>query len=733
MRKKKLLSATIAATVVLSATLGGCSLVSSNTAADMNQVIAEVNISEATTFDKKFDDYKSTVGTSNVIKRELVAYFLNAGYSYVQSGMPYNQVFTQLLNGLVENEVLTQYATMYLMDYKATEEGKTSSQLVAEYTKFDGQEGKTEAEIQAEKYEYLLGGADSDDVKLAKYSLFSSLNSAIDSYEERIIDSDDSSSGSGTRSTPGGVDSEEDDYYPANEDGSLNYNVYTGFKGYLLTDSGAYQDDCVDGTRRNTRIRAYNDFINSLASSSYDLVDKKTENLRDILSLNYIKDEYVSQLEQRIINKYYDLYEEEQKEGLKANNYSYIEKTYNDILNLQTETYSSESSFSSALGNMSDSTFVLYAPDSSEDGTYGFVYNILLPFSASQSAQLTELQSLYKDEDLDGGYTVDYFVARNALLKNIETTDQRSAWFNGDTKYAYHKDGSDYFGNSGWLFFENNLEKNYRYKPLEKYLGAYSYNGTVLETEDDFVLIPEKLDIDDMLKEFMDYVNYATGTTAITADSINPVAGYYNLSEDNLYDKSGKEEKIDYEKFVYAYGKANITDTEAGNRANLMNKDSVQYKALSAVNELQYAYTTDTGVLSQYVGYSINAGDTDYIKEFEHAAHKAVNSGAGSWAVCAGDYGWHLIYVTYTFDNKGIAQYTPDWAANIDKEGTFENLFYEMIKTNDIKDISTTRRTQIITEYKSDSTVKKYQERYQDLLDIQNSNSNSNSNSNTNS
>ena len=68
---------------------------------------------------------------------------------------------------------------------------------------------------------------------------------------------------------------------------------------------------------------------------------------------------------------------------------------------------------------------------------------------------------------------------------------------------------------------------------------------------------------------------------------------------------------------------------------------------------------------------------------------KAVNNGTGSFAVCAGDYGWHLVYVTYTFDVADTTEhngevYSPDWT-KIGTEGTFEDLFYEWIKNNDIK------------------------------------------------
>ena len=150
-----------------------------------------------------------------------------------------------------------------------------------------------------------------------------------------------------------------------------------------------------------------------------------------------------------------------------------------------------------------------------------------------------------------------------------------------------------------------------------------------------------------------------------------------------------------------------------------MNPDTTQYKAMSAVNELQFAYTTDTGVLSNYIGYTVSAYDTSYIKEFEYAAKAAVNEGAGAFTVCAGDYGWHLIYVTYAFDLNGgkVNGETIDWS-RIKIEGTFENLFFEWIKSNDLSNVTSTRRSKIISDFNKDSTVVKYQDRYQDLLDL---------------
>ena len=98
-------------------------------------------------------------------------------------------------------------------------------------------------------------------------------------------------------------------------------------------------------------------------------------------------------------------------------------------------------------------------------------------------------QKIYADEELDGGYKPEYYVARNALLGLIETTDQRAAWFNGEKEYAFNaKDTVErYYGKDAgkeWLFFENNVSNPDKYESIEKYAGLYPYNGTVVEKND---------------------------------------------------------------------------------------------------------------------------------------------------------------------------------------------------------------------------------------------------------
>ena len=709
MKKKSFAAIALTSCIALGATFTGCSLISTNNKLDMERVIATVDISKSDKFDAEdLETYKSAVSSTKIIKRELISYFLNVGYSYIQNGSSYKDTFNALINALIDNAVLVQYSTVELL--------KANPSVLDAFVK------ETD---EVEKYKLLL---DEDDINLATYKLYYSINTAIDNFEKEVIDEeDDGYKGTDKRTTPTNLNTEQDDYYPYIEkDGKkvLNYGIYTGYNNNTLENSGVYQDDALDGTKRSTRIKAYNKFVNNLRNNN--LVDSETEaeNFTNILELKYIKVEYASQLESRIINKYYDIYEKEQEDKLLTDNY--IQTVYEELLTSQTENFSkSVSSFDSAMTSMSSSSFILYSPSTNDSdwdkdfAKFGFIYNILLPFNSRQNVQLNALKSI---QTADGNYDY-YYAERNRLLKSIETEDQRSAWFNGETDYSFKPEESfgDYFGKSSgreYLFFEDNLTdsgKGGRYKKLQAYYGRYSYNGRVFKNEDEsYTLIPNKLNIDDMLAEFSAYVNDVVGPNSVEFyNGYTPENSNDNYYLQDKFVKDGTKDEIDYEKLIYAEGKVKF---EYDNK-NLMNPETDQYKAMSAVNELQFAYTTDVGVLSNYIGYSVTAYDTSYIKEFEYAAKKAISKGEGSFSVCAGDYGWHLIYVTNVFE-EGETYKELDWLNNVKVEGTFENLFFEWIKGNDLSDISTTKRTKILNDFNKDTSVTKYENRYQDLLDL---------------
>lgn len=708
---KKIVGALVAACLCLTPVIGGCST-STNNRKDMEQVIAEVDISSVADKDEVVEKYGEAIGKSSIIKRDLVAYFLNAGSSLYNSGSSYSQIITTLVDELVNTEVLTQYSTMYLLNEKGLTAEQFNNPVVSAEDKDDPQI------VEAKKYEQIL---DADQINIAKYTLYTTINNAIDGYEQREIE-EEKTSGEGTRTTPGNVDTEVEDYYPKTSEGALDYGVYTGYDGYLLDKSGIYQEDVLKGSTRTTRRRAYNSFLTNL-KRNYLLGEK--EDSDDVLNLDYVQEEYVSQLKSRVIATYYDKYEELVEQSLTP---QYLTETFNNTFDSQSISNNTAESFATAMDGMSDTDLILYAPEPEiAENRYGFVYNILLPFDSVQNRDLALLQSEAGYDSQTRTFETpekqdEYYYKRNQLIKSVKGEDQRGVWINGETEYYFDASEEElgfYNGEDSarkYLFFENNLTDSSRYESLSKYDGRYAFNGKVNENG---VPIAAKLDIDGLLTEFSAYLEYVLDGAATVEYSAD--GSFYTNEEFRKKDASDNlTDKFDYSKFIYAEGKVDFgTATQQDTRENVLKKDSAQYKALSAVNELQFAYTTDTAILSTYLGYSVSTADTNFIPEFEYAAQKAVRGGAGTFNVCAGDYGWHLIYCTYAFDVSDGAQvsHSTDWS-NIKNEGTFENLFYEWVKDTDLVDLSTTRRSKLISVYKKDATVKKYQDRYQDLLDL---------------
>lgn len=722
MKSKMLVCGALAAALTMSVVFSGCGNATRNRE-DMNQVIATVDISNSANLESEgLSAYVSAIESStDIIKRDLVASYYNVGYSYVQSGMDTAQVFELLVDALTTTSVVVQYSTLKLISMKVQEGDGFSFDS---YIDTLGKEGEIAA------LEYLLKGetqesedGESDRVLLAKYTLYSSINSSLDSLEESIIDEKDgTSSSTDTRTTPVGADVESEDYLPLNSDGTLNYGIYTGYAGYELGDCGAYSDDAVEGTTKSTRRLAYASFISSLKAN---FLVGDDEDARDVLAISYINEEYLSQLQQQVINEYYERYEEEQEKLIDSVDsdgvYTFLAERYQRDFDDQSVANSSHDDFESSMSSLSDTSFILYAPatDGTDGGTYGYIYNILLPFSEAQNVNIDNTNT-----------TAAYYYSRKAILDDIVATDQRSAWFNGAEDYSFDASQSDidYYGKAegrNYLFFENNLTDTERYAELEKYDGRYSYNGSVSENEDgSYSLIPAKLTVDDVLSELESYVEYVMGGDTVTINKLDSynVADYTDYYTEDTKDLPDRLKQIDYSKFVYATGKVDLGVTSLSSfLTDMFVKDSAAYKAMSAVNELQYAYTTDTAVLSDYIGYAVSAYDTDYIPEFEYAAQAAVDEGAGTIYVCAGDYGWHIIYVTATFDTAGGAVYGDDinWTAEyVLKEGTFQNLYYNWIKDSTLSDVTSARRSVINQQFGGDDTVTTYEDTYKDLLGL---------------
>lgn len=695
----------------------GCRIITTDNRKDMEQVVAEVNIGKdktalKDTFESVFfgedfnltdEDVDKIVTTAEVSKLDLVSYFINYGYSMLQSGQAssYADVFETLMNSLTSRKMMLQFATLYYLNAGKVvvdadsvpdedKEGAVITDGTIEIVSDISVEGYLKAADKSENdaLRYLISD---NNYNYALYGLRQSVNNALDSYEKAIIkNEDDSSSSSETdRAIPTGADTEETNSYPKDAEGNVDYQIYTGYN--TADECGEYEK--VEGSTVVTRKKAYNKFIKAL-ENNYMLGEE--DDITDVEKLPYFATEMKNQLEQVIINNFGDTLQISMTSAIEKEN---LEKKYNEIVNGQKSIFTSVSDYTTALDSVSDDTFILYSPQSG----FGFVYNTLLPFSAGQSDALADYNNRLSNNVINQS---EYYYYRNQLLSEVEATDQRASWFNGATDYSYQATDENYFGNSDYLFFEDNAGK------IDKYDSYYAYNGKVTKNDDDtYTLEPNPITIDGFITEMQGYLDFVLGKTGSVTGS--KTADFYK--EQNYYKTENGNQVIDYSKLVYYKGKVNGVSEVS--KDNYFVKDTVAYKALSAMNALQFAYTTDTAILNKYLGYSVagKGNSTSYVKEFEYAAQTALQEGAGAISIVATDYGWHVIYVTYVFGEGNTYQ---DFNfADRNKEGTFSYQFYNAYKNVIADDYATTKQSEVTTILQ-DSSVTVYKNRYKDLSNL---------------
>ena len=710
MKKTTKVAAVALAAALSSTLLAGCDI-TTDVSKDYAQVIAEVNITDSANFESSsYAEYGDVIGTTEITKRDMVAYFISTGYSMMQSyGWTYYDTFNMISETLVNRQIYIQYAMLYLLDDESE-----SDITVAGYEA--AVEGQTGIDRRLAALAYFL---DEEEEAQALYSTRQLINSTLDSQEETYLDHDHShdDSTSTARTTPTGIDTETEDYY--NE----AYRIYTGSNA--LADCPGYE--APEGSTPTTRRKAYSSFLASLRANS---LIESGEDLSDVESLTYFKTELASAYETAIINKLTDKFEDTIRATV---NEQYAQEIYDTTYSRQETTFANDTdSFETALDGVSDTSFVLTAPEAN----YGYVINILIPFSTSQSLELENAPA-----DL-GDTKGNNFLQRAGLLKNVRGTDQRGTWFDED--YAF--DGAEvenaYTGGNAarsYLFFEDSLGGNEQYERVPNYLGYYTYNGTVRQNDDEsYTVRPNRITIDEFIAEMEGYLTQAANEVSVEGDgytvsegvyvngivaddTINAVADnttYYNRSVSDYYTESGA---VDYSKFVYYAGQVNFTNGFDANQFFLAG--SAENVAYSVMNELSFAYNTDTAGLNDYFGYVISTGATDYVPEFEYAAQYVCRQGAGSYVVVPSDYGWHVIYCTFSFvaDEEGnvIAPYTFNWDDRA-TEGTFSYLFYEALCADLVSEYASIRQSNAIEDFKDCAVV--YEDRYADLSGLDTAN-----------
>jgi hypothetical protein len=466
----------------------------------------------------------------------------------------------------------------------------------------------------------------------------------------------------------------------------------------------------VDGSTPTTRKQAYNAFISNL--DGYGLI-KEGEDTAHVTELDYYYVELSSSLAQALVNKYYDELKEDAIDKLAGEDkqYTQVKEKYENIMQAQKLAYEDDAAaFETALGSLADDSFVLYGK-----AGFGFVYNILIPFSASQSQAYAAAKSKNLKE-------AELFDARKEILEGVQAQDLRGAWFcddiEADDHYAYEKNGQYYF-------FEDNFTnagEGKEYKELTQYAGNLPFQGTATydKAEEEWTVKANKTAVtysEEVGKDgsfidlFEGYVAQESGATLKHAVQ-NPTYGKgYYLGEDDR-PTNEKTDRVNYMSFIYYAGQFDLGET---NNSDYFKRGTTAYKAVSAVNEIMFAYSTDTGCLNKYMGYAVSPYKTNFVPEFEYAAQMTVAQGAGTYSLVATDYGWHLIYCSFKYDDGAVYGETFN-TANVEEEGTFEYMFYESLKSTAAANYTTAEQSKVLNEYKD--SVSLHKNRYQDLLDI---------------
>lgn len=709
MSKRNTFKKTAALTLALmfTASGAGCDFFPKNSERDLEQIVATVNISKGLKEEgnQNADSVNRIITdgglATNVYKRDLIAYFYSYGYNYVNSyGYTYEQTYTLLMNTLVSQKVVTQYAIAYYLENSELSVDGWSSYLTANLdTSLSADKQTAMKEVLTLKYFLTENDTDNEAYIKAEYTLKKSLNSTLDSLEEQNITAEEEAHNHAeARTTPKNVGTEKEDYYPTSN-GSLFYEVYTGRN--KLEDCGAYKDEALDGSTTATRQRAYNSFLANLRE--YGLIGEN-EDTKDITKVDYYYSELSSSLSQALITKYF---EDGQDAMLDKLTTEYIESKYTEIKDAQAVSVKENpAAFGTSMDSVAEDSFLLYGAEN-----YGFVYNILIPFSAAQKQE-------YSAEQNRGLTTDQLYTARKNIIAKVQAKDLRDSWFDEhdhankayEVSEGYYDNGVSKGGKT-YLFFEDNMKNNEQYESLTQYAGMYPYNGTVNE---DFECTPNKMNIDGFINEMEEYIDFVLGVDANADKAVGTKLDAYDTT-----DYADDNDVVDYSKFMYYEGKVALDNTKA---SDFFNPTVDQYKALSAVNELMFAYSTDTGCLNTYMGYSVSPYQTNYVAEFEYAAQYAVahatDAGVGKYVVCATDYGWHIIYVSFVYTAEDV--YGGYVEAEKDIEGTFSNMFYESLKATFASNYQSEIQNEVLNTYNNDTNVTRYVDRYKDLWEGEN-------------
>lgn len=680
----------LTAVALMTGTMVGCGLFEVNTDRDMAQKVATVCIDE------------NELETDVIYKRDMVAGYYSYGYYYVNKyGYTTAQAYELILDNLVSNSIVVQYAkkdlagtyfdandyTDWSSDLNALKEKGFLSLLATdgEVAAFDvstkTDKGSDEYYTALNEYVYniykdknTLSAKDAPfrfvplkTALTAVYKAVESVNSLVTSF----------------------MDNDEDDTH---EHDSLTYDVRS-------TPSIDQEDaeetvvekklsvfDNTDG-KRNDKIKAYKKGISRLKDLGLIDSDAKvsTASERAILSVTYFRDTIESTINSKIVELYQGKIEDAKvaeitNESL-YNQYETIRENQKKQLD-NTNTTDLETK----LGAVSKDNFVIYDACNG----YAYVSHILIGFTDEQKAFVSDKDKLFDYYNKDHASApleklnenvqtaVNYYAE-----KNIVATDLRDTWVKSGYG-VYNTDGTYTFKNK---YVYDDVIYTYTSGGMEKQVSLANYLGNVGTP----IYHEENADDD--------------GEKTITLRFTNVIP-----------------DKLTYDDFRALSGAVlSATDLKIdGGIGKIQNFGTTEY---NRIEDLKYAFSTDTGNLGKYLGYLYSpiTSDKNYVEAFAKACKDIVgseNGGKGAYKMFVSkEYGLHIVVCTELADVYGQYSDQNAFVQDFDDPDSFAARFKkaneDMVKSKAVENLA----TKLTNSVKNDTkVVNKYSSAYEDLV-----------------
>lgn len=584
MKKKLVAIASMLLALIMSlGVFSGCNLVTVDEDKDMQQVVATVSTAKGV--------------ESKLYKQDLIMDYLNYGSSYVQyQGYTMEQTMELIVESRVNTMILVQQAMKALNENADYPKDETVSD-VWNPIRYLGEE----------------------DVYEAKYEVYNGIEEALKSFETSSDPTKITDTSSETaRTTPTN----------AVNDDEVSYDDKKEFVEKI-------EKEGFDTGSTAKRRKAFNRFVTYLTVNNLLGSEYKGSN---IMTTAYFNDTLESQMEYVVLEKYRELIQDAERSKY---TYSELDKVYQNKIADQGEWTNEE--FVEALSSATVGSPVLYGAN----GTYGYVYNLLLGVDEIQTERIGDIKANLSDAEKE--------LERRNILSTTRVQDLRSTWITA---------GYDISG-----MFTDGVSTDVKFTGDYTFTKDYSlpFKGTVTkikeETEDqsaEYRAVAPYMGLD----EFFNYMD-----AYLMANTDNIVVTTYDLSS-----------KFSGGASIYgAKSFSSIADYE------------------NKINELLFAFSTDSGSLNTYKGYVIKpavdaANSEEYVKTFATAGRELLNAGHEfSYVVVASDYGYHVMFYSQVISlgNTPYATLTDYLNANANKGdfASWEAYYQDMLDNfNDYKD-----------------------------------------------